>query len=203
MRPLYGLVLTGGRSRRMGADKAAIPYDGRPQLARTFDLLSSRVTRCFVSTRGDQRDDPLRRAYPLIIDMLDDCGPASGLLAAYAAHPRVAWLVLACDLPLMDVATLDALIGARDDTRYAAVAFQGVHDGLPEPLCTVWEPAALEALTQQVATGSVRSRAVLLDDATCILPPPASRALENVNTPAERTKATKMLENQQDTQCLT
>ncbi|MCE0744135.1 NTP transferase domain-containing protein [Acetobacter sicerae] len=198
--PLYGLVLAGGRSRRMGVDKAAIPYGGRPQLARTFDLLSSCVTRCFVSVRKEQCDDPLRQSYPQIVDMLGDCGPASGLLAAHGAFPEAAWLVLACDLPLMNQPTLAALINARD-ARYTAVAFRSLHDGLAEPLCTIWEPAALDRLHQNVAVGVVRPRDVLAGDTICLLPPPASPALENINTPAEFAMIMDKFGNSLDLQC--
>ena len=51
---LYGLVLTGGRSRRMQRDKASLQYAGKPQLARAMELLTPLVARCFVSVRPDQ-----------------------------------------------------------------------------------------------------------------------------------------------------
>ena len=110
MIPLYGLVLAGGSSQRMGQDKAALAYGGRLQLDRAFSLLMPRVARCFVSLREDQKNDSLRAAYPGIVDRMGGIGPAAGLLAAHDLYPDVAWLVLACDLPLLDEATLDALM---------------------------------------------------------------------------------------------
>jgi molybdopterin-guanine dinucleotide biosynthesis protein A len=198
--PLFGLVLTGGLSQRMGMDKAALPYAGRPQLVRAFTLLSARVASCFVSLREAQRHDPLRRQYPVIVDTLENCGPTAGLVAAHTAYPNVAWLVLACDMPFMDGISLDTLIAARDH-RYHAVAFRSAYDGLPEPLCTIWEPAALALLCQQVATGGLSPRKVLAGEATRVLSASNPAVLNNVNTGEERQKAAEMMENKRDGVC--
>ncbi len=190
--PLYGLVLAGGESRRMGRDKAGLFYAGRPQLERAFGLLAPRVAPCFVSLRADQADDPVRRGWPGIVDRLEGIGPAAGLLAAHEAYPEVAWLVLACDLPLLDGASLDALIQARGEGR-VAVAFRSEHDGAPEPLCAVWEPVALDRLRCRVAEGGGSLRRVLGGAGVCLLAPRTSGALDNVNTPAERERAEVLL----------
>jgi molybdopterin-guanine dinucleotide biosynthesis protein A len=195
--PLFGLVLTGGLSQRMGTDKAALPYAGRPQLVRAFTLLSARVASCFVSLRPVQRHDPLRRQYPVVVDTLENCGPTAGLVAAHTAYPGVAWLVLACDMPLMDGASLDALIAARDP-RYHAVAFRSVYDGLPEPLCTIWEPAALVLLCQQVTAGALSPRKVLAGETTRVLSACNPAVLNNVNTGEERERAIEMMKNRRD-----
>ncbi|MFT8643660.1 NTP transferase domain-containing protein [Gluconacetobacter sp.] len=195
--PLYGLVLAGGASRRMGQDKAALSYDGHPQLIRAFALLALRATRCFVSIRAEQMDDPLRRAWPCIVDTHAAIGPAAGLLAAHAACPHAAWLILACDLPLLDGLTLDALIQARGDDC-SAVAFRSEHDGEPEPLCAIWEPEALETLCREVSEGKGSMRRILAGEGTKILPPLTSGALDNINTPADRTRAMASLAGARD-----
>ena len=64
--PLYGLVLAGGRSSRMGRDKAALPYEGRTQLERAMALLEKHVERAYVSVRRDQSVEPLRARFPLV-----------------------------------------------------------------------------------------------------------------------------------------
>ena len=172
----------------MGQDKAALAYEGRPQLDRAFGLLAPRVSRCFVSLREDQKTDSLRSAYPGITDRVQEIGPAAGLLAAHGEYPDVAWLVLACDLPFLDAATLDTLIQARGKGG-AAVAFRSEHDGSPEPFCTIWETEALEMLSLQVAAGRVGPRQALINSVTSLLPACTPGALDNINTPQERQQA--------------
>ena len=140
--PLYGLVLAGGRSTRMQRDKAAIEYrPGETQLDAAMKLLRPRVARAFVSVRAEQRADAARSAWEQIVDRGDVDGPIAGISAALAEHPDAAWLVLACDLPFLDARTLDTLIAARDRGG-DATAFRSSHDGLPEPLCAIYEPRA-------------------------------------------------------------
>jgi molybdopterin converting factor subunit 1 len=183
--PLYGLVLAGGRSTRMGRDKAALTYGGgAPQLERAMTLLSAHVARAFVSVRADQRSDPVRARFAQITDAHENLGPIAGLLAAQAEHPEAAWLVLACDLPLLDEVTLARLLHARDPAR-TATAYRSSHDGLPEPLCAIYEPRSREPLAAYVAAGKQCPRKFLLAADTLLIDEPNPRALDNVNTPKE------------------
>jgi molybdenum cofactor guanylyltransferase len=184
MTPLYGLVLAGGRSSRMQADKAALDYGRKPQLARAFELLAPRVQKTWVSVRADQRDEPLRARYPQIVDGAAGGGPIAGIMAAQALHPDAAWLVLACDLPLLDGATLDRLLAGRD-TRRIATAFCSATDGLPEPLCAIYEPASREAVLRHVAAGQLCPRKFLVTHEVALLEAPHPHALDNANTPQD------------------
>ena len=193
--PLFGLVLTGGRSRRMGHDKATLTYgDASPQLERAMALLAPRVARAYVSVRADQADDPLRARFPQIPDTVPNLGPIAGLLAAQARHPEAAWLVLACDLPLLDEMTLAHLVRQRAPAR-AATAYRSSRDGLPEPLCAIYEPRSRESVAAYVAAGRDCPRKFLLSADTLLLDEPNPRALDNINTPAEYGSAMQQLKD--------
>ncbi len=193
--PLYGLVLAGGHSRRMQRDKASLPYVGRSQLQRAMELLSPRVQRAFVSIRTEQRSDPARTAYSCIADLQPDLGPIGGIHAALHTHPDHAWLVLACDLPFLTATTLDHLIASRAADRIAT-AYRSSFDGLPEPLCAIFEPASRAAVDDWIAQGQRCPRALLQSAATRarLLEPFEPRALDNVNTPEQYAAATAQLE---------
>lgn len=191
--PLYGLLLSGGESRRMQRDKAQLAYAGEPQLLRAWRLLSSLTERAFVSVRTSQQDDPLRATLPQVVDTFDAFGPAAGILSAQVAHPQAAWLVVACDLPLLDEATLRTLLAARDP-RKDATAFASRFDGLPEPLCAIWEPSSHALLAQRCAAGSPCPRKALLQSDIVLLPAPGA-ALDNVNTPEEFERMQREMES--------
>lgn len=179
--PLHGLLLTGGRSRRMQRDKAGLQYAGQTQLARAMALLEPLVARTFVSVRADQLADPQRSRYACIADALPDIGPIGGIHAALHAHPRIAWLVLACDLPFLDAATLQQLIAERDPRR-VATAFRSSHDGKPEPLCAIYEPASVGPIDAHIAAGKRCPRDFLSNADAALLTLRHPRALDNVNT---------------------
>jgi molybdopterin-guanine dinucleotide biosynthesis protein A len=182
--PIYALVLAGGRSTRMQRDKAALIYHGRTQLEWAVSLLQSYAQSVFVSVRPDQTTDPVRARFDQIVDTQENLGPVAGIMAAQAKHPEVAWLVLACDLPFLDDATLRHLIFARQPQRLAT-AYRSSHDGLPEPLCAIYEPGSREPLLAHVAKGKDCPRKFLINSDVQLIDEPNPHALDNVNTPDE------------------
>src|SRR5580704_10896687 len=182
--PLYGLVLAGGRSTRMGKDKATVAYQGRPQLERAMTLIAPHVVRAYVSVRPEQSGDPVRAQFAQIEDRRAAIGPVAGILAAQLTHPEAAWLVLACDLPLLDEATLAHLVAARAP-QLLATAYRSSHDGLPEPLCAIYEPRSHALLEEYLRAGRNCPRKFLIEAGARLINEPDPRALDNINTPNE------------------
>ena len=186
--PLYGLILAGGRSSRLGKDKALLRRDGRSQLENLFRALSPVTAQAFVSARADQRDEPERSRFPQIVDRYTDLGPVAGVLSAMDEHPEADWLVVACDLPNVDDATLRYLVEHRHPTR-PFTAFRSTHDGLPEPLCAIYAVSGQAIVREFVAEGIICPRKMLIRSDTELLEQPDPRALDNVNTPDDLEKS--------------
>lgn len=184
---IWGLVLTGGRSRRMGRDKALLERDGSTQLAHAVQLLSRHVDRVFVSTRPDQADEAERRQFEQITDRYSDIGPVAGILSALDSFADVSWLVLACDLPNVDDETIAFLLRAQSVQPFTA--FRSSNDNLPEPLCAIYRPAARSLIAGFVNDGLVCPRKILIRSDTHLLELPNPSALDNVNTPEDLTRA--------------
>jgi molybdopterin-guanine dinucleotide biosynthesis protein A len=182
--PVYGLVLAGGRSRRMGRDKAVLEYAGETQLTRAMQLLQPLVQRAFVSVRADQLQDPARAGFELVADRVADQGPIGGIQAALEQFPGVAWLVAACDLPFLTTATLQQLLASRAPTR-DATAFTSRHDGKPQPLCAIYEPGCRVAIERWLAAGNQCPRKFLAQADTELMELAESAALDNINTADE------------------
>lgn len=180
-----GLVLAGGRSRRMGRDKALLRHeDGSTQLARAVRLLERHVERVCISTRADQADEPERQQFEQITDRYSDIGPVAGILSALETDPEAHWLVLACDLPNVDDATVQTLLENRS-LRHPFTAYRSVGDGLPEPLCALYAPAARDIIRRFIDEGVICPRKILIRSDTHLLEQPDPSALDNVNTPED------------------
>jgi len=181
----------------MHRDKAALEYQGKPQLARTFELVNRHLANVFVSVRADQTLDPMRAQWPMIVDSVAGQGPLIGIRSAFAAHPKVAWLVVACDLPFLSDAAIEYLLRERDSAGFAtafATAYKSAHDGLPEPLCAIWEASAAKALADYQDSGGQCPRKFLIHRGARLIEAQDTRALDNVNTPEEYTQALAALE---------
>lgn len=181
--PLFGLVLAGGESRRMGRDKGALVFGGEACARRAWRLLNRLCVRAYVSVRAEQAGAEAYAGLPLILDEIRGNGPAAGLMAAWRAQPTVAWLVLAADLPLVDAGLLGELIRRRDAARLATVFRQA--DGKLQPLCAIWEPAAAALLEQGVAAGDASLRRLLEGRPIAGVIPSAPERLAGANTPEE------------------
>ncbi len=179
---MYGLVLAGGESRRMGRDKALLIRDGRSQLAHIAALLERVTERVYVSSRQEQQDDPERSRFENIVDRYSGIGPIAGILSAMDAHPRVDWLVVACDLPNIDAATLSFLV-QNAKQKQLFTAYKSNHDGLPEPLCALYRCGSDAIIRQFVDDGIVCPRKMLIRSDTLLLEQPNPVALDNINTP--------------------
>ncbi len=181
-KPIYGLLLTGGESRRMGIDKALLQHGGQSQLEFAYGVLDAVTERCFISTRREQQDDPLRGRFPQIVDRDEGAGPVAGILSAMHEVPGVDWLVLACDLPNIDVATLEHLCARRADDR-PFTAYRSSRDGLPEPLCAIYRSGSDALIRAFVADGLLCPRKMLIRSDTALVELPDPAALDNINTP--------------------
>jgi molybdopterin-guanine dinucleotide biosynthesis protein A len=186
--PLYGLVLAGGKSQRMGEDKGLINYHGIPQREHLRDLMSHYCQETFYSCRADQAEE----LTPALVDTFEGLGPFGGILSAFRQNPDAAWLVAACDLPLLDDATFSQLVGYRNPSRLAT-AFNSPSTEFPEPLITIWEPRAYPVLLQFLAQGYSCPRKVLINADVELMDAETPQALSNVNTPEEKEEAMNII----------
>ena len=145
--PLKALILIGGKSRRMGRDKASLLFEGETLLDRSLAIVSQFIPEVFLSVAHGETNT---YSHPTIPDLTNNPGPLGGLEAAFAHDPKTAWLVLACDLPLFDVETLQFLLEQADETK-TATCFLNRLDERAEPLCTLYQPAAVQSLANYLA----------------------------------------------------
>jgi molybdenum cofactor guanylyltransferase len=188
---IYGLVLAGGKSQRMGFDKGSVNWHGKEQRYYMADLLKPFCNEVFISCRQDQQP-AIDTKYLSLADTFTGLGPYGAILSAFREKPDNAWLVVACDLPLLDTNTLEYLIANRNCASIAT-AYQSSYDGFPEPLITIWEPKSYPVLLSFLAQGYSCPRKVLINSDITLLNAPNPDELTNVNTPEELEKIKRVL----------
>ncbi|MEO0510237.1 MAG: molybdenum cofactor guanylyltransferase [Verrucomicrobiota bacterium] len=185
--PIFGLLLVGGKSERMGRDKALLSYGGeRTQLERSASLLSAVCKKTFISLRREQHFD-LPPGTDVIYDSVDEvAGPLCGILSAMAAHPEANWLVVACDLPKLKKETLQRLVSSYHLHSENLIAYKSKHGDLPEPLCAIYpsgKGGELLALAREIGRFSIRE--LLIIKKARLIDQDDPESLININTNEE------------------
>jgi molybdopterin-guanine dinucleotide biosynthesis protein A len=163
--PWDAVVMAGGSSRRMGADKLALDVAGRPMLDRVLDAVADARRVVVVGPRRDtDRDVVWCREDP------PGSGPAAALRAAIAHTSSDCIAVLAGDQPLIRATTIQLLLAAIEDDGAVVVDEQGE----PQWLCSAWRTEALRHAALEpngslrAALSQLRWAPVTVDPATAI-----------------------------------
>ncbi len=148
---LAAVLLAGGKSRRMGTDKALLPIGGQPLLQRAADRLRSITNQVLLSTSDSHAYDFL--GLPVVADLFPGCGPMAGLHAAllHTRRPRV--LVLACDIPDVPARLLRLL---SDQAAGSDAAVPSTSDGTLHPVCAVYGRTCLPFVETYLRCGKHR-----------------------------------------------
>ena len=186
-----GLVLAGGKSERMGKDKGLIDYHGMPQREYLYQLLDDFTENTFMSCRPDQVGE-FEGKYQSIADSISGLGPFGAIISAFREYPNHAWIVVACDLPLINHNTILELVKGRNPSKIATT-YYNPETKFPEPLITIWEPKSYPELLHFLSLGYSCPRKVLINSNTEILNASDATALLNANSPDEYEKVTKLL----------
>jgi molybdopterin-guanine dinucleotide biosynthesis protein A len=194
MTQIGGYVLAGGRSSRMGRDKALLELAGKPLIQRAVETLKQVCADVHILSSRPE----LAAFAPLVADLHPGCGPLSGVEAALL-HAPCSWsLLLAVDMPFVPAAFLQAWVPEVMAAKSARVALFTV-EGVPQPaLCLLHReilPFAQQAIERgefklfPVLEGAARHLAVRLGVALneVMVSRPADDAtwFANLNTPEE------------------
>jgi molybdenum cofactor guanylyltransferase len=176
-----GYVLAGGRSLRMGRDKALLPWRGAPLVLHVAAVLAQAAGP--VKLVGDP-DRHASLGLPVIPDLHPGCGPLGGIEAALDDSSSDWNLIVACDMPELTVAHLESLFQAAEASDASLVMAAGP-DGRPEPLCAAWRRHLRREVAAAVATGVRRVTDVLPLVPHILVPASAAIHFRNLNTPED------------------
>ncbi|HXH75550.1 MAG TPA: cyclic pyranopterin monophosphate synthase MoaC [Bacteriovoracaceae bacterium] len=183
-RPTYGLVLTGGLSKRMESDKALISYKGKPHAQYIHEVLKKYCDQVYLSARPSQWKDSPLEGYQTIVDKFEMAGPMGGMLSAFEHAPDANWLVVACDLVHFNEATVEKLLANINDEAIAT-CYKNDEKGFPEALCALYTPKARMVFTDAFMS-DVRCPVKILKNTLCeLIDQEAGINLANINTKEE------------------
>ena len=180
---LTGFVLAGGQSRRMGRDKALLPWADDTLLDHALARLRLVCGAVMVACGADPRYG--EAGAPLVIDAVADAGPLGALVSALAHSATPLALLLAVDLPFATPELLAYLV----ETAGGADAVVPVTRDGPHPLCAVYRTTCLAPARRRLDAGEYKMTSFWPDVSVLTLPEEAltpfgepGHLLANINT---------------------
>ncbi|HMS73745.1 MAG: molybdenum cofactor guanylyltransferase [Gordonia sp.] len=191
--PIAGIVLAGGRSRRMGTDKASMQWpggDAEPMLARIVRTIAERCDRVYVVATEESSAYQLLHGTggPEAVWVTDEepgAGPLGGLaagLAAAAADGFGLGFVCATDMPLIGPGLIDELARGATPSTQAVIAHDARRD---HPMAAIYRTLSAQVVADLVAGGERRMLAVTEALETRRVPVSDPEWLTNVNAPED------------------
>jgi molybdenum cofactor guanylyltransferase len=157
------VILAGGRSSRMGSNKALLDIGGKPLIQTLIERILPVTDRILLSSNDAEIYKFLD--FPVVPDHFREQGPLAGLHAAMLRQPSPLYLLLACDLPNLKTSLLETLLSLT--TGYDAVIPRTL-DGLAHPLCAVYKPTCLPAIERALARGANKVIQTFLNESLAV-----------------------------------
>ena len=147
---ITGIVLAGGRSRRMGTDKSLMKLNGKSLIEYSIDALKPLCNNVVISSNNFIYNFTGCEVWP---DELPDQAPIIGIYSCIKRSETNINIILSCDMPLMSTSFLEYLL-ANSDNHDITVPIHG--DGFIEPLCGIYKQSSIGVLKEFIDKGNFR-----------------------------------------------
>jgi molybdopterin-guanine dinucleotide biosynthesis protein A len=145
-------ILAGGRARRLdGADKSALVFDGERTIDRQVAALRTITDSIIVVGGDDTRFEST--GVRVVPDLVSGAGALGGIYSALAHSKDPRTLIVACDMPFLNVTVLERLV--RPAAPDVDVVMPRTHDGL-QPLCAVYANRLVDVIRQRIDRGLLK-----------------------------------------------
>jgi molybdopterin-guanine dinucleotide biosynthesis protein A len=200
MAHVSGVVLAGGKSRRMGGSpKALLPFGDRPLIQHIVERVAGVLPDCLLVTNSPEVYAFLAR--PMVADVFPDAGSLGGIYSGLAAAPGAAALCVACDMPFLSPGLLAYLAerAAEADVVIPEAA------GELQPLHAVYGKACLPAMERRLRAGRLKVtgffedvRVLRIGEAEIARVADPAVAFMNLNTPDDVARAREVWDRTPD-----
>ena len=187
-----GVLLAGGKSRRMGSDKRFLTVGERPLLERSCTVLSRIFERVCIVIAQDS--PPLEAQIPVLRDLIPSSGSLGGMYTGLQQAATAYIFLAACDMPFIHEGLVQYMVGQKDDVDIVLADW----NGRPQPTHAVYNRNCQSVVEELIRSGdlklqrllanpSLRVRLVREDEIREI--DPDGRSFLNVNTPSDLVRA--------------
>jgi molybdenum cofactor guanylyltransferase len=151
---IAAIIVAGGKSTRLGRDKASEPLLGIPLLQRVVNRLAGLVDEyVIVKARGQRLPELLPPASLVVVeDVYPEIGPLGGLYAGLRSLDSPYAVAFACDMPLLQRPLVEELIRLAPGHDIVVP----VREGFPEPLCAAYSRTCLAPIQEQIDSGNYK-----------------------------------------------
>jgi len=153
------VILAGGRSRRMGSNKALLDIGGKPLIQVLINRILPVTNRILISSNDCESYRFLD--FPVVPDRFPDNGPLAGFHSAMLRDVCQLYIVLACDLPNLQTRLLENLVSMADGFD---AAIPCTRDHVIHPLCAVYRRTCLPSIEQALERGANKVIETFLSD---------------------------------------
>ncbi|HWC50838.1 MAG TPA: molybdenum cofactor guanylyltransferase [Nitrospira sp.] len=191
-----GVLLAGGKSRRMGQDKRFLSIGAETLYERSLTVLRSVFPHVLVVIAQDS--PPIESEAPVLRDLIPDCGSLGGLYTGLKQAGTEWVFAVACDMPFLNPATIRHFVGVKRD---ADVVMAKLQNGL-QPMHALYHTNCLPVMEKMISAGNLklhrladhpalRVRLVVPEELSLV--DPQGRSFYNVNTPEDLEAARLLL----------
>ena len=180
---LKALILTGGKSSRMGTDKFLIEINGQPQYKILHKMLSTFAEQTFISCSKAQASQ-IQSPIPILLDKHENEGPMSGLVSAIDKDSTYSWLVVACDYFNLQTHHITQLIAGNDQSAKATL-YQLQDSEFLEVTLAIYNPSIFQEIHHAYNQGERSLQKFLKRQNVKIITTTDISGLKNFNTPED------------------
>ena len=153
---LTGIILCGGKSSRMGADKGLVNYKGKPLVQYSIELLQTYCDEVLLSCNNE---DYKKFNLPLIPDEIKNIGPMGGIYSTLNSSNNEYCIIIGCDVPNINHNLINLLIHSNKLKEYDFIV--PIHQGKIEPLCAIYSKTVLNYIQQLIMVDNYKLQELL------------------------------------------
>lgn len=184
---ISGIILAGGKSSRMGKNKAMIEINGEISIRTLHNLIKPFCSEIIISANNQETYQFLHER--IITDEIQGIGPIGGILSCLKKSSFRKNLVIACDMPMIPFSLIQLLINHKNTAEFVVPA-NGTDE--IEPLCAIYDKSVIPVLSEMIAEGNYKIRNLMNYCKTALIQVHnGNNIFQNLNTPEDLSERMK------------